>query len=74
MCFFLLILYSNVGNAHRLKMDKYAALVGDLENAGYRVNLFCFEVSVRGQITKANKARLKSFLFHVIRFSFSLTF
>ena len=56
---------SNVGNAHQLKMDKYAALVGDLENAGYRVNLFCFEVSVRGQITKANKARLKSFLFHV---------
>ena len=56
---------SNVSNAHQLKMNKYAALVDDLENAGYRVYLFCFEVTVRGQITKANKARLKSFLFRV---------
>ena len=56
---------SNIGNAHQLKTDKYAALVSDLETAGYRVYLFCFEVSVRGQITKANKARLKSFLFQV---------
>ena len=26
------------------------------------VDLFCVEISVRGQVTKANRARLKSFL------------
>ena len=36
----------NVENAHRLKMDKYAALVSDLEEGGYTVFLFCLEVSV----------------------------
>ena len=29
---------------------------------GYVVDLFCIEVSVRGQISKANRAWLKSFL------------
>ena len=50
----------NVQNAHEYKMNKYAALVIDLQNAGYVVDLYCFEISVRGQVTKANKARLKS--------------
>ena len=57
---------SNVENAHRLKMDKYAALVSDLEEGGYTVFLFCFEVTVRGQLTKANRARLKAFLYRVM--------
>ena len=43
-------------------MNKYAALVHDLQGMGYVVDLYCFEVSVRGQITKANKARLKSLI------------
>ena len=52
----------NVDNAHEFKMNKYAALVHDLQGIGYVVDLYCFEVSVQGQITKANKARLKSLI------------
>ena len=40
-------------------MNKYASLALDLERSGFEVDLFCFEVSVRGQILKANRARLK---------------
>ena len=36
------------------------------EENGYNVFLFCFEVSVRGQLMKANRARLKSFLYRVM--------
>ena len=53
---------SNVGTAHDYKMGKYASLVNDLQGDGYIVDLFCVEVSVRGQISKANRARIKSFL------------
>ena len=53
---------SNIGTAHDFKMGKYASLVNDLQGDGYTVDLFCVEVSVRGQITKANRARLKYFL------------
>ena len=53
---------SNVGTAHDFKMGKYASLVNDLQGDGYIVDLFCVEVSVRGQISKANRARIKSFL------------
>ena len=49
----------NISNAHEFKMNKYAALVNDLQIAGFVVDLFCFEISVRGQVSKANKARLK---------------
>ena len=52
----------NVQSAHEYKMRKYASLVLDLERSGYAVDLYCFEVSVRGQISKANKARLKCLL------------
>ena len=53
----------NVDTAHNLKQDKYASLVNDLSVSGFAVGLFCFEVSVRGQITASNRGRLKSFLF-----------
>ena len=53
---------SNVNTAHDFKMGKYASLVNDLRGDGYVVDLFCVEVSVRGQISKANRARIKSFL------------
>jgi hypothetical protein len=52
----------NTDKMHTFKTDKYAALLNDLLHAGFKVDLFCFEVSMRGQITKANKAQLKSFL------------
>ena len=37
--------------------------MNDLSSSGFAVGLFCFEVSVRGQITASNRGRLKSFLF-----------
>ena len=52
---------SNIEKQHGYKMNKYAALVGDLSTS-FSVDLYCFEVSVRGQICRQNKARLKSFL------------
>jgi hypothetical protein len=52
----------NTDKMHTFKTDKYAALLNNLLHVGFKADLFCFEVSVRGQITKANKARLKSFL------------
>ena len=53
---------SNINTAHDFKVGKYASLVGDLQGDGFVVDLFCVEVSVRGQISKANRARIKSFL------------
>ena len=50
---------ANVVSSH---VRKYASLVNDL-SVDYSVETYCFEVSVRGQISKVNKARLKSFLF-----------
>ena len=53
---------ANVRRSHDFKQEKYAPLVADLSQ---RFNVFYFpiEVSVRGQITKENRARLKAFLF-----------
>ena len=53
---------TNVTTAHIYKQNKYAYLVMDLSNGDFTVDLYCFEVSVRGQISKQNKARIKSFL------------
>ena len=53
---------ANVNSSHDLKVRKYASLVNDLL-AEYSVETYCFEVSVHGQISKINRARLKSFLF-----------
>ena len=52
---------SNVDRSHEFKMDKYAALVKDL-SAEFKTELYCVEVSVRGQLSKSNRSRLKSFL------------
>ena len=56
---------SNISTAHEFKMGKYASLVQDLHGVGYVVDLFCVEISVRGQVSKANRARLKSFLLKI---------
>jgi hypothetical protein len=53
---------TNVESNHEYKQNKYASLVTDLGKEWRNVNLFCVEVSVHGQLTKSNKARLKSFL------------
>ena len=51
----------NVDTSHDFKQRKYTPLVNDLSR-NFKVEFYCVEVSVRGQLTKANKARLKSFL------------
>ena len=52
----------NILRSHEYKREKYAPLVGDLSRD---LNVFYFpiEVSVRGQISKGNRARFKSFVF-----------
>jgi hypothetical protein len=52
---------SNTDRMHKFKMDKYAALVRDL-SLNFKTELYCVEVSVRGQLSKSNRSRLKSFL------------
>ena len=54
---------SNIVRSHSYKSEKYAPLIADLTAQCYTVNFFSVEVSARGQITKENRARLKSFLF-----------
>ena len=53
---------SNIQRSHDFKEQKYAALVQDLSR-DFTVFQFSVEVSARGQITKANRARLKSFAY-----------
>ena len=52
----------NIQRSHEYKEQRYAALVGDLSN-NFTVFQFSVEVSVRGQLSKSNRARLKSFAF-----------
>ena len=52
---------SNVDRSHTFKSEKYAPLVSDLASNRV-VSFFAVEVSARGQLTKSNQSRLKSFL------------
>ena len=52
----------NVDRSHAYKEEKYAPLVADLSHH-YCVKYYPVEVSVRGQITKKNKTRFKSFIY-----------
>ena len=53
---------SNIVRSHNFKSEKYAPLVADLSQTRV-VSFFSIEVSARGQISKENRLRLKSFLF-----------
>ena len=53
---------SNVDRSHTFKEEKYAPLIADLSRR-YKTFHFSVEVSIRGQITGANKTRLKSFIY-----------
>ena len=46
--------------SHTFKEDKYSPLLADL-SGNFNAFLFSIEVSVRGQVSKANCARLKAF-------------
>ena len=52
----------NIERSHEFKREKYAPLVNDLSR-NFTVFYFPIEVSVRGQISKGNRARFKAFLF-----------
>ena len=52
---------SNIARSHNLKSEKYAPLVMDLSQR-FVVSFYPIEISARGQVTKENRARLKSFL------------
>ena len=54
----------NIDRSHSYKEDKYAPLVADLSRS-YRTFHFSVEISVRGQVTGGNKARLKAFVYRV---------
>ena len=56
----------NITRSHDYKQDRYAALVADLSR-NYKVFHFSVEVSVRGQISKDNRTRLKSFAYRCCR-------
>ena len=51
----------NIQRSHEYKEQKYAPLIADLSQH-FKVFNYSFEVSARGQVTKQNRARLKSFL------------
>ena len=53
---------ANVGRSHDFKEGKYAPLVADLSQR-FQVFHFSVEITVRGQISKENKARIKAFVF-----------
>ena len=52
----------NIDRSHSFKEDKYAPLVADLSR-NFKTDLFSVEVSVRGQLSKANRSRLKAFAY-----------
>ena len=53
---------SNIDRNHTYKEDKYSPLVADLSRS-FKTYQFSVEVSARGQLTKANRSRLKSFAY-----------
>ena len=52
---------TNITRSHDFKSEKYAPLVADLART-HIVSFYSIEVSARGQVTKANRSRLNSFL------------
>ena len=56
----------NISRSHEYKQEKYAPLVADLSHH-FKVFHFSVEVSVRGQISKGNRARLKAFVYRCCR-------
>ena len=57
---------NNIERSHNYKEEKYSSLVTDLAR-DFTVFQFSVEVSVRGQLTGPNKARLKSLSYRCCR-------
>ena len=52
---------TNIARSHAFKSGKYSPLIADLSQR-FVVSFYSVEVSARGQVTKENQSRLKSFL------------
>ena len=52
---------SNIARSHTFKTEKYSPLIADLSQR-FVVSFYSIEVSARGQVSKDNQSRLKSFL------------
>ena len=52
----------NAEKAHKMKTDKYASLVNDLESAGVETAFIALEIGARGYINNENLNRLKDSL------------
>ena len=61
---------SNIASSHGFKSEKYAPLVADLSRR-FKVFYYPIEISVRGQVSKSNKARIKSFVYGCVERSSS---
>ena len=57
---------NNIERSHNFKEEKYSSLVSDLSH-DFTVFQFSVEVSVRGQLTGSNKARLKNLSYRCCR-------
>ena len=52
----------NVDKAHQYKINKYANLIQDIEERGFKANCYCIEVSSLGNVNSNNKLTLRNFL------------
>ena len=48
----------NVGKAHQYKLNKYANLIQDIEERGFKANCYCIEISSLGNVSSNNKLTL----------------
>lgn len=53
---------SNINSSHQYKCHKYAHLCVDLQNLGFSVKYFAFEIGCRAFISESNSKRLYAFL------------
>ena len=54
---------TNISASHLRKIERYEKLIQDLQNVGFKVSYYAFEIGSRGFISKDNASRLKS-IFH----------
>ncbi len=52
----------NITMEHKYKSEKYARLIGDLQDIGWSTSYHAFKVGCRGMITKENDTTLKLFI------------
>ena len=52
----------NIIDTHSRKVERYEKLISDLENCGFKVSYYAFEIGSRGYISKENLTRIKSII------------